>query len=111
NSHVLLHDSITTVPGRDQRWPPRATISPSSPLTDPRASRGPLRLDDDPHRRVPPDLVVDRASTWPSTWHDGLAGTAPMRDHLRVASRLLLVEDDERIRASMRLALEDEGYE
>ena len=34
-----------------------------------------------------------------------------MRDHLRVTSRLLLVEDDERIRASMRLALEDEGYE
>jgi len=28
-----------------------------------------------------------------------------------VTARLLLVEDDERIRASMRLALEDEGYE
>jgi DNA-binding response OmpR family regulator len=28
-----------------------------------------------------------------------------------VASRILLVEDDERIRTSMRLALEDEGYE
>jgi DNA-binding response OmpR family regulator len=28
-----------------------------------------------------------------------------------VSSRILLVEDDERIRASMRLALEDEGYE
>jgi DNA-binding response OmpR family regulator len=28
-----------------------------------------------------------------------------------MTSRLLIVEDDERIRASMRLALEDEGYE
>jgi DNA-binding response OmpR family regulator len=28
-----------------------------------------------------------------------------------MSSRILLVEDDERIRASMRLALEDEGYE
>jgi DNA-binding response OmpR family regulator len=28
-----------------------------------------------------------------------------------MASRILLVEDDERIRASMRLSLEDEGYE
>jgi DNA-binding response OmpR family regulator len=28
-----------------------------------------------------------------------------------VASHILIVEDDERIRASMRLALEDEGYE
>ena len=28
-----------------------------------------------------------------------------------MTSRILLVEDDERIRASMRLALEDEGYE
>jgi DNA-binding response OmpR family regulator len=28
-----------------------------------------------------------------------------------MASRILLVEDDERIRTSMRLALEDEGYE
>ncbi|HEV2360952.1 MAG TPA: response regulator transcription factor [Acidimicrobiales bacterium] len=28
-----------------------------------------------------------------------------------MANRILLVEDDERIRASMRLALEDEGYE
>jgi DNA-binding response OmpR family regulator len=28
-----------------------------------------------------------------------------------VSSRILLVEDDERIRASMRLALEDEGYD
>ncbi|MDA8039248.1 MAG: response regulator transcription factor [Actinomycetota bacterium] len=28
-----------------------------------------------------------------------------------MASRVLLVEDDERIRASMRLSLEDEGYE
>lgn len=28
-----------------------------------------------------------------------------------VATRVLLVEDDERIRASLRLALEDEGYE
>jgi len=28
-----------------------------------------------------------------------------------VSNRILLVEDDERIRASMRLALEDEGYE
>jgi len=72
---------------------------------------GLLRLGDDRRRRVPLDLTVDWASTWPSTWNDGLAGTAPMRDHLRVASRLLLVEDDERIRASMRLALEDEGYE
>ena len=40
-----------------------------------------------------------------------LADPPLMRDHLQVASRLLLVEDDERIRASMRLALEDEGYE
>jgi DNA-binding response OmpR family regulator len=28
-----------------------------------------------------------------------------------MASQILIVEDDERIRASMRLALEDEGYE
>ena len=28
-----------------------------------------------------------------------------------MSSRILVVEDDERIRASMRLALEDEGYE
>src|SRR5579864_3006312 len=28
-----------------------------------------------------------------------------------MSSRILLVEDDERIRASMRLALEDEGYD
>lgn len=30
---------------------------------------------------------------------------------MHVANNILLVEDDERIRASMRLALEDEGYE
>ena len=28
-----------------------------------------------------------------------------------MSSRILLVEDDERIRTSMRLSLEDEGYE
>jgi len=28
-----------------------------------------------------------------------------------MASRILLVEDDERIRTSMRLSLEDEGYD
>src|SRR5436190_5412543 len=99
NNHVLLHDSMTTVPGRDQRWRLRATIGPSSLVTDPRVSGRAFRLGDDPRRQHPP------------TWEDGLAGTPPMRDHLRVASRLLLVEDDERIRASMRLALEDEGYE
>ena len=30
--------------------------------------------------------------------------------HDRAMSRILIVEDDERIRSSMRLALEDEGY-
>ena len=34
-----------------------------------------------------------------------------MRNDGAMSSRILLVEDDERIRTSMRLALEDEGYE
>jgi DNA-binding response OmpR family regulator len=32
-------------------------------------------------------------------------------ENIHVASEILIVEDDERIRSSMRLALEDEGYE
>ena len=32
-------------------------------------------------------------------------------NHLPMAGRILMVEDDERIRASTRLALEDEGYD
>ena len=34
-----------------------------------------------------------------------------VREDVFMASRILLVEDDERIRTSMRLSLEDEGYE
>ncbi len=34
-----------------------------------------------------------------------------MGENGEMASRILLVEDDERIRASMRLSLEDEGYD
>ncbi len=44
-------------------------------------------------------LLVDRTSH------------ADVREDGRVANRILIVEDDEGIRASMRLALEDEGYE
>src|SRR5947209_17927194 len=77
NNHVLLHDSITTVPGRDQRWRPAATIGPSSLVADPRVSARVFRLSDDLRRCHAP------------TWEDGLAVTPQMRDHLRVASRLL----------------------
>lgn len=38
-------------------------------------------------------------------------GTAARTGRANMSSRVLLVEDDERIRASTRLALEDEGYE
>src|ERR1035438_5578257 len=38
-------------------------------------------------------------------------GVSKLSDNGAMAHRVLLVEDDERIRASMRLSLEDEGYE
>jgi DNA-binding response OmpR family regulator len=36
---------------------------------------------------------------------------APMRHHLSVGTRILTVEDDERIRTAVKLALEDEGWD
>ena len=36
---------------------------------------------------------------------------AEMRHHLNVGTRILTVEDDERIRTAVKLALEDEGWD
>lgn len=50
--------------------------------------------------------MTNRRETYPNT----PSLLAVLGQHHGVASRILLVDDDERIRASMRLVLEDEGY-
>jgi DNA-binding response OmpR family regulator len=51
-------------------------------------------------------LVTNRAATYWKRAHD----RPVLRQHRGVPSHILLVDDDERIRASMRMVLEDEGY-
>src|SRR6185437_6228332 len=78
---------------------------------------GPCRLGG--HRQPQgPELQQPHIATGPARlWHDRWVDLAnPDLDQLSaewrfVSGRILVVEDDERIRSSMRLALEGEGYE
>src|SRR5207302_3209021 len=60
-----------------------------------------------PTNRSPPTLDASQFAP-PASGMD--AGVASARHDASMAVRILTVEDDERIQAAMRLALEDEGY-